>query len=189
MQPSPPASDQKAHFYTLCSATSRTEDRALLTSTIHCIPRQDLGHGCELGGVKALELKLISLFYLYFLEQVQGSVWEDEGQVHPSSRHTGPHQSQEGLLECQWCMHPFHLSSLVTGTTEVELPKKQKILQSYPSFQVLAHNTDQEKNQKCSPTKRHKQYQLSKVAMNNTQMLKVLTALLGKVWPFLLIVW
>lgn len=117
LNPSPAASDRRAHVYEWCSAASRTGGGAiLLMSIILCVPGVGLWHGCRLWGTKTLELNFVSLFYLYFLEQVQDSVWKDEGQVHPNPRHTSPHQSQEGLLECQWCMHPFLLSSAVVGT-------------------------------------------------------------------------
>lgn len=123
------ASDRRAHIYQWCSAVPRTGDRAILRmSTIRCVPRVDMWHGCGLWGMKTLELNFVSLFYLYFLEQVQDSVWKDEGQVHPNSRYTSSHQSQESLLECQWCMHPFLFSAAVVGTVVVAVSEKQKRL-------------------------------------------------------------
>lgn len=126
LKPSPAASDQRVHFYTLHSAASKHRRQSFL-SMMQCVPRLGLWLGCELVGINILELKFVSLLYLYFLDKVQDSIWEDEGQVHPSSRYANPHQSQEGLLECQWCTLPVLLSPLVVGTAAVEVPKKQDI--------------------------------------------------------------
>lgn len=77
-----------------------------------------LGWICDMvvswEGWRLLSLNF-SLFHLHFLEQVQDSIWKDEGQVHSGSRHANPHQSQEGLLERQWRMHLCLLPSAVRG--------------------------------------------------------------------------
>lgn len=75
------------------------------------------------------------------------------------------------------------LPSVVLGTAAVEVPKKQKRLQSHPPFKVLTHNMDQgEKSQNVKL--RHRRYQLGKVvAKSNAERCKkhinFLIALLG----------
>lgn len=125
---------------------------------------------CKYTTVIVVRFELVFLCYFCILEQVQDSIWKDEGQVHTSCRHANPHQSQEGLLERQWCEHPFLLSPAATG--------RAAVIQQHKLF----HHSH---SWKSLPTtwirKEHilAQYQSSKVAKNCVEMLQAISYLVG----------
>lgn len=107
-----------------------------------------------------------SLFCLYLLEKVQGSVWKDEGQVHPSSRYTDPHPSQEGLLECQWCTHPSLPSSVVIGQLQWKYLRSIRYYIHIPNSKYATWIRRKSKNTKA---KQAQTVPLGKVIKNNAE--------------------